>query len=153
MDCDKIKLPLKREAGFNQNVPKRLNVVKNKREFIIQLCCCDRRRIMYYIGFVLKYLFVFQSCFSRLINFVFINIINVLSNSSNVKTILIMFQCFFDLSSFVDSMLCSADWGSNEPQGTNIILKKFIKNLLNVNLSSDSVQLRRTITKEMSDIS
>ena len=122
-------------------------------EFIIQLCCCDRRRIMYYIGFVLKYLFVFQSCFSRLINFVFINIINVLSNSSNVKTILIMFQCFFDLSSFVDSMLCSADWGSNEPQGTNIILKKFIKNLLNVNLSSDSVQLRRTITKEMSDIS
>ena len=54
---------LKREAGFNQNVPKRLNVVKNKRgavtkflifsfqelsqgsfwlSFIIQLCCCDR---------------------------------------------------------------------------------------------------------------
>ena len=85
------------------------------------------------------------------INFVFINIINVLSNSGNVKTIL-MFQCFFDLSSFVESMLCSADWGSNEPQETNIILKKFIKNLLNVNLFS-SVQLRRTITKEMSDIS
>ena len=71
------------------------------------------------------------------INFVFINIINVLSNSGNVKTILmLMFRCFFDLSSFVESLLCSADWGSIEPQETNIILKKFIKNLLNVNLSA-----------------
>ena len=53
-----------------------------------------------------------------------------------------LFSCSnASLTFLISSIVFYADWGSNQPQETNIILKKFIKILHHVNLSSDSVKL------------